>query len=142
MRSLLCLLLCCDVTFAYAGNGARLCTRADAILAEDEADSLDSWKNIYHSFKRFGHCDDGAIAEGYSGSVVSMLTQRWEQLDHVSKLIAEDQKFREFVLRHIDETMSASDFHIIIENAEKRCSQTTTEFCKSIAETVRALRVR
>ena len=41
--------------------------------SEQEADSLTSWDGLYRSYKLFGRCDDGSIAEGYSESVARIL---------------------------------------------------------------------
>jgi hypothetical protein len=52
------------ITGALASDVAKQCTRAEAIAAEEEAESLKNWDQIYRSYKRFSHCDDAAIAEG------------------------------------------------------------------------------
>jgi hypothetical protein len=47
----------------------RICTPAEAQAAQRRTQlpaKAGSWANVYDSFKRFGHCDDGSIAEGYS----------------------------------------------------------------------------
>ena len=51
--------------------------------AEATASSLITWPEILGSFRTFGHCDDGAIAEGYSVSIVGMLADRWTQFNRL-----------------------------------------------------------
>ena len=66
-----------------------------------EADTLKTWQMIYDSFRRYRQCDDGALAEGYSESIVTTLANRWDQLPSQA-LIAHDRSFRYFVFRHIE----------------------------------------
>src|SRR5271155_460301 len=80
---------------------ASACDQSAAANAEAEAGDLKTWQEIFESFKRYSPCDDGAIAEGYSDSVVGMLADRWEQLSHMQALIAQNYRFRGFVLHHI-----------------------------------------
>jgi hypothetical protein len=64
------------MSLAGANNGIaqqKPCTRPDEKGALIVVDQLRSWKAIYRAFERFGHCDDGAIAEGFSDAVVSTL---------------------------------------------------------------------
>ena len=53
----------CPVSSADAQ--AKQCSREEAIQAEATASLLATWSDILGSFRKFGHCDDGAIAEGY-----------------------------------------------------------------------------
>jgi len=64
------------ITGARAENqAAPICTKAAAIEAEQEADSLSDWHHIFRSFRRFSQCDDGAIAEGYSEITLERLEE-------------------------------------------------------------------
>ena len=47
------------------------CTREEAITAEATASGLRSWPEILESFRKFAHCDDGAIAQGYQVAIVA-----------------------------------------------------------------------
>src|SRR6266851_7181874 len=98
------LLLSCGS--AVAGKTTPLCTGEQAKKAEAEADQLKGWNAVYRSFVRYGHCDDGAIAEGYSDSVAKLLANHWAEIQDLRKLTLESPEFSNFVLRHIDELMS------------------------------------
>ena len=92
---------------AHASQHRTDCSKQGAIAAEKEAVKLDSVVSLYDSYKRFAHCDDGAIAEGYNESVVRILTQQWNrQLIELYRLTSRDERFRAFVLRHINEAMT------------------------------------
>lgn len=101
-----------------------------AMLAE--ADTLKTWQMIYDSFRRYRQCDDGALAEGYSESIVTTLANRWDQLPSLEALIAHDRSFRDFVFRHIDATTAAEDLASIARNAERRCPGELTKLCAEI----------
>lgn len=112
MRVTLSLLLA--LLFTVIGSVAGLSqerpwSQHEAIQAEEAVQGLRSWKDVYRAFKQFGHCDDGAIWEGYSDSVVRLLSVHWEQLHDLNTLSKSDKKFLAFVIRHIDATTDESE---------------------------------
>lgn len=82
---------------------------------------LRSWESLYKSYKRYGHCDDGAIAEGYSESVARILVDHWNTLSQLTSLASKDTKFLRFVLMHVDATLDTGDIEKIKVNATTRC---------------------
>ena len=105
------------------------CSREQAIKAEAEAENLNDANAFYQSYVRFGHCDDGSIAEGYSVSVVRLLTKNWSEFERLSQLTDSSKKFERFILRHIDETMSREDQQAILRNVHDRCPQQAKRLC-------------
>src|SRR5882757_2552859 len=94
------------VTSAFASDAAiKKCTKAEAMEAEKEADSLKDWDQVYRSYKRFSQCDDGAIAEGYSDSITTLLADDWKSFTRLLVLTNRSRDFMGFVLKHIDETV-------------------------------------
>jgi len=128
-----CCFLLVSTALMLAKEGAKPCGRKDAILAEQEASSLRSWTEVYKSYRRFRQCDDGAIGEGYSDSIVRLLSEKWSSTDQLDRLASHDRGFRSFVLHHIDELMSPSQAETIRNNAETRCPSRAGKFCKEIA---------
>ena len=102
--------------------------------ADAEADTLKTWQTIYDSFLRYRQCDDGAIAEGYSFSVVTTLADRWEQLPSLDDLIAHDGSFRDFVFSHIDATMPTEELATIARHAERKCPSELAKLCAEIRQ--------
>jgi hypothetical protein len=115
----------------------RYCTKPDAIEAENSVSRLNNWEDIYKSFKRFRHCDDGAIAEGYSDSVVRMFADQWEGIETLINLTSSDQDFYTFVLRHIDATADKSEIEKIIANSSKHCPESAKAMCSAIEDAAR-----
>lgn len=112
----------------------QTCTSAQARQAQEEAGQLSDWESIHRSFKRFAQCDEGAISEGYSNSVSQLLAHRWNHLDAMIRLTASDHEFEQFVIRHIDESMTEDEANSIVENARLRCPREAKQFCKSIVD--------
>ena len=110
----------------------KVCTQDEATQAETEASKLDNWKDIYSSFKRFGHCDDGAISEGYSASIGRMLAYKWNEATVLYKLTVKDKDFEKFVLKHIDDTVPIQEINMIAVNAQTRCPNYARELCTKI----------
>jgi len=113
---------------------AKVCSTPEASQAEREADELEDWDSVYLSFKRFGQCDEGVIAEKYSASVGRLLIQDWKDLNALLRLAASDKDFEKFVIRHIDETMSEDEAAQVIDNARQHCPAEAQWLCKSIVD--------
>ena len=121
--------------FIFCGNVAaqeHICTISEAKEAESTVLLLNNWHDIYKSFKRFRHCDDGAIAEGYSASIMQMLAHRWDQCDMLFNFVSEDKDFYVFVFRHINACVDKSEIEMIINNSSKKCPKTASKICSAI----------
>jgi hypothetical protein len=135
MRLRLCVLILFLTTNAVADDAAtKKCTQAEATQAENEAESLRDWDQVFRSYKKFSQCDDGAIAEGYSDSVTKLLVGDWKSFDQLLALTNRDEKFKDFVLKHIDESVPADRLARIASNARSRCPASGRHLCSSIAK--------
>ena len=110
------------------------CTTAEEKQALDEADQLKDWDALHRSFIRFAHCDDGAIAEGYSDTVGRLLARDWGHVGILAKLVGSDKKFESFVLRHIDETLPTDTLKAITNHAKRSCPVGETALCGKILQ--------
>ncbi len=108
------------------------CSKDEAMQAEATAAQLKSWNEVYGSYKKYSHCDDGAIAEGYSESMSQMFANHWDQFGDFEKLIKTDKKFENFVIKHIDQTIAKENAVKIAENARKHCAKKSKQLCKKI----------
>ena len=95
-----CVLALFSAGAAYAQKHA--CTSLEGRHALDEADALRSWDALYKSYLTFGHCDDGAIGEGYSESVARILADHWNTLPRFVHVAGKNAAFQAFVIRHLD----------------------------------------
>ena len=123
---------------ALSQSQARYCSEHDALEAEDAVQGLSSWKDVHKAFKRYGHCDDGAIGEGYSESVVHLLSAHWGQLDDLNKISSSDKKFLAFVIRHIDATTDESELKSVLANSKTQCSKSAKALCLMIEKAAKA----
>jgi hypothetical protein len=127
------LLLLAGIALPAEATTQKVCTEAEVKEAQKEAGRLSDWDSVYRSFKRFAHCDEGGIAEAYSDSVGRLLARDWKHLDALVRLTS-DQGFEEFVIRHIDETMSEDEATLVINNARLHCPPGAKRLCRSIAD--------
>jgi len=111
---------------------AKECSRLEAQEAEVIAPRLSDWNQIYDAFGRFRHCDDGAIAEGFTESVVRLLVSHWESLPKAAALAQRDASFRGFLLAHIDASADTNDLSRLAELAERRCPAEHRALCANI----------
>lgn len=103
------------------------------MIVGDTAIRLSSWEEVFDSFSRYGHCDDGYISEGYGDTVVRLLEKDWNSVSCLSELTEKSSAFREFVLRHTDEIMSPDQAEIIERNARDRCPTDSRKICAAIS---------
>lgn len=111
---------------------ARACTKEEEQTAEAVAATARSWRQLHQQFERYSHCDDGAIAEGFSESVTLLLAEHWRDIRQLEATLKLDPSFREFVIRHIDETVPGDRLKRIVENANKRCQRSLKNLCRDI----------
>ncbi len=114
--------------------GTRVCTADEAQKAEAVSDRATSWEQLYRQFRQFAHCDDGAIAEGFSESNTLLLANHWGTIRQMEPMIASDPAFRKFIIRHVDATVPAERLLRIARNAGKQCPRNLKSFCQDIQE--------
>jgi hypothetical protein len=131
-QTMLFVLLLVVVMCVEALPQERNCSKEEAIEAEKSAAKLDGWDDVYRSFRRFGHCDDGAIAEGYSASIMHLLRFHWDQLQKLNELSSSDSKFFAFVIRHIDATADQRDLKNVLIDSETHCPKSAQTLCSTI----------
>lgn len=108
------------------------CTREEAHAAEAIAATAQSWGQLHQQFERYAHCDDGAVAEGFSESVTNLLADRWGGVQQLEAVLGSDPGFRKFVIRHIDETVPVERLKRIARNAGKQCPKNLKSLCRDI----------
>ncbi len=97
--------------------------------------SINSWDDVYNFYKKYKQFDDGYVAEGISDSVAKMFANHWDQLQVFVKLAKKDEKFFEFVTRHIDATTDDKDLEMIINNSTNNCPKSVpSSICLKIEE--------
>jgi hypothetical protein len=115
-----------------SASSPKSCPTELAMKALDEASTLKTWQAVFISYKKYKLCDDGAIAEGYSSSVATLLADHWQDIGGLIKLGNENPSFRSFVLSHIDVTMSLYQAAIIKKNITQKCPSEAKKLCADI----------
>jgi hypothetical protein len=127
----------CLLFLAFAWRvEARECTSAEARAAQVGVDSLTSWPSIHEAFEKYGHCDDGGIAEGWTEAVVHTLASDWDSLIQASQYTERDPAFRRLFLRHIDASADTDELRAIGDLAQSRCPAKLHVLCKDIERSV------
>lgn len=108
------------------------CSRGDAQRAEMEASSLKTWQQVFESYQRYRGCDDGAISEGYSSSIATLLASDWKNLEALLQLIRSHPDFEKFVLKHLDDTMTQDQDAEIQGNIRTSCPKDGARFCSAV----------
>ena len=125
----------CIIEMCWTPNvlaASQICSSEDAEVAESVAAMARSWGQLHQQFERYAHCDDGAIAEGFSESVSILLARQWKDIRQLNVIVRSDPAFRTFVIRHINETVPAERLKTIAKNADKRCHRSLNTLCRDI----------
>ena len=111
---------------------AKECSRVDEQKAEAIAARLSDWNQIYDAFERFRHCDDGAIAEGFTDSIVRLLASHWGSLPQAAALGQRDPVFRRFLVAHVNASADPNDLSRLAGLAERNCPEQHRALCAEI----------
>jgi hypothetical protein len=117
-----------------ANESSAKCAQEDAKKAEAEASTMATWLELFAAYQRYRHCDDGAISEGYSNSVATLLSSHWDQFGSLLPLVRKHPKFRSFVLSHVDGTMTSNQGNAIKINVNERCPTAGSQLCRLIKQ--------
>jgi hypothetical protein len=112
---------------------AQTCSPTQESAAESATDALHSWQSIFAAYKRYGNCDDGAVAEGFSDDVVHHLATKWASLHQAQRLIAKDPLFKTFIVRHVDASADTDELDRVVHLATHECPRSAKLLCKQIA---------
>jgi hypothetical protein len=107
----------------------RRCSQDEATAADAIVEQLDSWPKLDAAVKRYGHCDDGSVAEGNSEAVARLLVDRWKTLPQLVQLARKRPGLRSFVLRHVDSTLNTSDLERVAWLATHACPAGVEAMC-------------
>ena len=124
-----------------ASAQAKRCTAKEADAASAVVDQLDTWAKVERAFKKYRHCDDGSIAEGFSEAVARLLVDRWNTLPVLAQLAKTDPGLSRFVVRHIDTTLNTDDLEKIRDLSSRSCPAGSAALCTALHRaTERAIR--
>jgi len=112
----------------------RKCPSVEAKRARIEAGHLQDWNGVYNSFKRYGFCDSGEVAEEYSYTVSRLLAHHWNDIESLLRLAAGDEEFKNFILRHINEDIPEEEAQLIINNSRQHCPADGKWLCTAIVD--------
>jgi hypothetical protein len=122
---------CCFVlSFLLAVSAwAGQCTQQDVDGADAALNHIDSWQSIASVFRHFSKCDEGYIAEAFSARISRLLADHWEQVPELVALSRTTPGLENFVVRHLDETISLSDARKIEKLAWNSCPKGAEALC-------------
>ncbi|WP_312583581.1 hypothetical protein [Atlantibacter sp.] len=112
---------------------AAECSKADADAAENTVDHLKTWSSVYDNYVRYQQCDEGSISEGNSEAVIRLLVDHWNELPTFKALAKQNPAFEDWVLSHIDATLSVADLQKATDIAKTQCPSPDAELCAKIS---------
>lgn len=111
---------------------AKECSHSLYEKADNDAVRFEDWKQIYDYDKKYNGCIGSDTSEIVSESIVRILSDKWDQLPDLKKLIEKNNKFEAFVFSSIDSTVSGDDLLKIHDLAKKQCPKNSQKLCSKI----------
>jgi hypothetical protein len=104
-----------------------------------------SWKRLYESFVRFGHCSDSKnpgiwdaeLSTAYDGAVQHLLVDDWKSVSQLGQLVRIHPEFGDFVIAHINETFPLDGAKALVSNARNHCPDGYGNVCRAIEQAAR-----
>jgi hypothetical protein len=139
MRKIAALVLCGTLFMLFGSKGShaektKTCSGDESIRARRDAARLKDWQGVLTSFRQFGICDSGRVAEEYSYAISRLLAHDWDHVGVLLELASSDPAFQQFVLRHINENFPEEEAQSIIRNAREHCPEDGKWLCKAIVD--------
>lgn len=113
---------------------AKACSADEAARARRDAAHLKDWNNLLTSFRKFGTCDSGRVAEEYSYAISRLLAHDWDHVGVLLELAGNDEAFKQFVVRHINENFPEEEAQSIVRNAREHCPENGKWLCRAIVD--------
>jgi len=95
---------------------------------------VQSWESFHSIFERFGSCDKARIAEEFSYTISRLLTRHWGDVGELIRLSAEDEGFKAFILRHIDENIPEEEGQLIERNCREHPPAGGEWLCRAVVD--------
>ena len=125
--------LCCQIAVGQRPS----CSQNQQAKAEEETEKLQTWGALYQSYRRYAHCDDGAVAEGYDEVVARLLRDHWDTLPQFGVLLKKDKRFKTFALRHVSLTsLDTNDLNKVVTKSVQHCPIGQDNLCKDLRRRV------
>jgi hypothetical protein len=92
-----------------------------------------SWSDVRKTYRRFGGNADGVVAGAYVDKISELLDEQWSSVNDLNRLTKHDIRFQLFVLKHLNEAVSADRANRIKHNAEQMCPSEAHALCEKIS---------
>jgi hypothetical protein len=139
MRKIALVVLCGTLAMLFGTSSsyaqkAKACSTDESARARRDAAHLKDWSSVLTSFREFGVCDRGRVAEEYSYAISRLLAHDWDHVGVLLELATNNEAFRQFVLRHINENFPEEEAQSIVRNAREHCPENGKWLCKAIVD--------
>lgn len=92
---------------------------------EEALGSISSWQDLESSFEAYASCDDGAIADGFTGAISHLMIRSWDGLESIDS----GSEFYAFIVQHLDSTWAQEEYGKVREKALLSCPKKSGEIC-------------
>lgn len=112
------------------------CTKADAANAEKAIERSNNWNQLYKSWQDYRHCDTGAVADGFTDSLMRLMVE-WKGVDALAAAMQKDPEFKEWVHARLKSPAAKDDQPTVYSRAKASCPAGMDTFCAELADAVK-----
>lgn len=122
---------------AAAAQGNN-CSETNEITRDD---ALTEWSSVYSSFKRFGDCVDQSleVQKAFGAAEGRLLTQNWNELPSLNRLISNDKDFEQFVILQMADL--GREVEMIAREARDSCPPGLARLCRLLESRAEELQI-
>jgi len=121
--------------FAAAAQD-KPCTPADEKKAEQTADRVSSWDQLYKAWQDYRQCDKGNVDEVFTDALLRLMVD-WKNVDRIAASVEKDRDYRDFVHRHLNSPAAKPDLDAVYSRAKMSCPKGLVNCCKDITMTAK-----
>ncbi|HEX7466044.1 MAG TPA: hypothetical protein VF309_05340 [Usitatibacter sp.] len=112
------------------------CTKADAVNGEKAIERANNWSQLYKTWQDYRHCDTGAVADGYTDSLMRLMVE-WKSVDALAAAMEKDPAFKEWIYARLKSPAAKDDQPAVYSRAMASCPKAMDAFCAELAESVK-----
>jgi hypothetical protein len=130
-RSAALLSLC--LAFAAPAIAQKTCTKAESAAAEKAIDRVLAWSAMHKTWKDYGHCDTGPVADLFTEALLRLVVGNWPKIAELEPTFTNDIPYREWILARLSSgAMPKGDIDDVHDLTQNNCPKAQKRVCEML----------
>jgi hypothetical protein len=126
-------LLALCLAIAAPAMAQKTCTKADSAAAEKAIDRVLAWPAMHKTWKDYGHCDTGQVADLFTEALLRLIVGNWPKIAELEPTFSSDVPYREWILARIaGGAMAKGDVDDVHDLTQNSCPKSQKRLCEAL----------